>query len=950
MENQAVGIHKDREQEQKMAGPLLNGDTEDVHQNSTEPPTCNTDPRLQADQQKIRTETETISPESVAHSHSSPAQTDGPSSAMADSGDTFPLHTLGPKPLPGEQKSLFPSQTEASCFSTVEGPRLSPEGHSSSPQTKGQSVTPFPEGLSSPKLDQNIKYDGSSPPAVPSPSSAVSPRQKPDTQKAEQRQKQAKERREERAKYLAAKKSVWLEKEEKAKQLREKQLQDRRKKLEEQRLKSEKKRVLLEERQRLKLEKNKERYESAVTRSTKKTWAEIRQQRWSWAGGLNPNSPGHKGGANRCSVSAVNLPRHVDSIINKRLSKSSATLWNSPSRRNRSLQLSPWESSIVDRLMTPTLSFLARSRSAATLPGNGRDMNSHVCPRSASASPLTPCSGHKHRCPERRRTIGSSLDVTPKKRSDSSPKKKEKKEKDRENEREKNALSRERVLKKRQTMPSSKTHLTATPTEIKSLKSKNRPSSPSTPATRRPASPSPATSMLLTPKLSSPKSVQGAAKVKPKTEKSKEEKTPSKMKEKKEERKVEKELPSLPAPKSQEEPTEQKVAECAEQSTDDSIAPTSPTAASTTQALPPVPVVLVTPSPEPESNMPTAAAPAEGIAQSTAPSTSKPVVSTPAAAIASSPAPSPSKPTAPTPAAVIPPSPAPSPGKPMAGTTDKEEAARLLSEKRRQAREQREREEQERREREEQKRREREEKARKEAEERLQREEEARQLEEQQKVEELERLQFEEEQQRKEAERKAKAEQEEMERLQKQREEAEAKAREEAEKQRLEREQHFQKEERERLERKKRLEEIMKRTRKSDATDKKKEDKQALNGKETKLDSIPSKDEAKSSEDIIKIEHPEKKSVWLQDRMGTSEPSQGVTGAIVNGVQPPKQENGFSPKDSSSVFEEVITLSDRSGSNGEKGIPPADPIIAFSGKDSFIKTAAVQPPQVTEVL
>lgn len=46
-------------------------------------------------------------------------------------------------------------------------------------------------------------------------------------------------------------------------------------------------------------------------------------------------------------------------------------------------------------------------------------------------------------------------------------------------------------------------------------------------------------------------------------------------------------------------------------------------------------------------------------------------------------------------------SPAPSPAKPMAGTTDPEEAARILAEKRRQAREQREREEQERKEQEE---------------------------------------------------------------------------------------------------------------------------------------------------------------------------------------------------------------------------------------------------------
>lgn len=45
---------------------------------------------------------------------------------------------------------------------------------------------------------------------------------------------------------------------------------------------------------------------------------------------------------------------------------------------DRSLQLSPWESSIVDRLMTPTLSFLARSRSAVTLAGNGKEQGEHL--------------------------------------------------------------------------------------------------------------------------------------------------------------------------------------------------------------------------------------------------------------------------------------------------------------------------------------------------------------------------------------------------------------------------------------------------------------------------------------------------------------------------------------------------------------------------------------------
>lgn len=123
----------------------------------------------------------------------------------------------------------------------------------------------------------------------------------------------------------AAKKTQWLEKEEKARQLRELQLEERRRKLEEQRIKAEKRRAALEDRQRQKQEKNKvcvrmrmkcvqslkmhrivqqqdflyytciwttlynfafasqERYEAAIHRSTKKTWAEIRQQRSSVA-------------------------------------------------------------------------------------------------------------------------------------------------------------------------------------------------------------------------------------------------------------------------------------------------------------------------------------------------------------------------------------------------------------------------------------------------------------------------------------------------------------------------------------------------------------------------------------------------------------------------------------------------------------------------------------------
>ncbi|XP_016884885.1 MAP7 domain-containing protein 2 isoform X12 [Homo sapiens] len=170
-------------------------------------------------------------------------------------------------------------------------------------------------------------------------------------------------------------------------------------------------------------------------------------------------------------------------------------------------------------------------------------------------------------------------------------------------------------------------------------------------------------------------------------------------------------------------------------------------------------------------------------------------------------------------------------GKPTAGTTDAGEAAKILAEKRRQARLQKEQEEQERLEKEEQDRLEREELKRKAEEERLRLEEEARKQEEERKRQEEEKKKQEGEEKRKageEAKRKAeeelllkeKQEQEKQEKamIEKQKEAAETKAREVAEQMRLEREQIMLQIEQERLERKKRIDEIMKRTRKSDVS------------------------------------------------------------------------------------------------------------------------------------
>uniref|UniRef100_A0A2I3I022 MAP7 domain containing 1 n=1 Tax=Nomascus leucogenys TaxID=61853 RepID=A0A2I3I022_NOMLE len=671
--------------------------------------------------------------------------------------------------------------------------------------------------------------------------------------KAGERHKLAKERREERAKYLAAKKAVWLEKEEKAKALREKQLQERRRRLEEQRLKAEQRRAALEERQRQKLEKNKERYEAAIQRSVRKTWAEIRQQRWSWAGALHHSSPGRKTSGSRCSVSAVNLPKHVDSIINKRLSKSSATLWNSPSR-NRSLQLSAWESSIVDRLMTPTLSFLARSRSAVTLPRNGRDQGrgrdpgrgptwgragaslargpqpdrTHpsaavpVCPRSASASPLTPCSAPRsvHRCApagergERRKPIAGGSPAPVRRRPEASPV---------------SAWN----WGTRALLTSTLLFRSSFPA---SPKSKARPSSPST-SWHRPASPcpSPGPGHTLPPKPPSPRGTTASPK--------------GRVRRKEEA----KERPSAAGPEDKGQSKRRASDE------KESAPPASPA---------PSPAPSPTPAP-PQKEQPPAETPTD------------------AALLTSLPAPAPPV----------------TPSKPMAGTTDREEATRLLAEKRRQAREQREREEQARRLQAERDKRMREEQLAREAEARAEREAEARRREEQ------------------EAREKAQAEQEEQERLQKQVPPAGGRAaagrgrgrRGPGGKAGV------------------RCPTLMGPDCSSSSKQKQDSKEANANGSSPEpVKAVEARPPGLQKEAVQKEEPTPQEPQW-------SLPSKELPGSLVNGLQPlpAHQENGFSTK----------------GPSGDKSLSRTpEALLPFAEAEAFLKKAVVQSPQITEVL
>ncbi|XP_077875195.1 ensconsin isoform X16 [Ictidomys tridecemlineatus] len=492
--------------------------------------------------------------------------------------------------------------------------------------------------------------------------------------RVDDRQRLARERREEREKQLAAREIVWLEKEERARQHYEKHLEERKKKLEEQRLKEERRRAAVEEKRRQRLEEDKERHEAVVRRTMERS-QKPRQKpnRWSWGGSLQGSSGIHSADPDRRSVSTMNLSKHVDPVISKRLSSSSATLLNSPDRARR-LQLSPWESSVVNRLLTPTHSFLARSKSTAALSGDTASCSPIIMPYKAAHSRnpvdrpklfVTPPEGSA-----RRRTIHGTLG--------------QKREREREN------------------VPF---HLTS---------GIRRALSPSNPKAR-----SPACSRLWLPSKSLPH------------------------------------LPGTPRPAS---------------------LPPGSVKAAPTQARPPSPGNIrpvkrevrvepekKEPEKEPES---TASEPSlkgrtplvkvdEAAVEDGTPVEPEADPAAPGAAPASDPAPVPAPAPAPAPSFTVTASAAP---KISAGTTDPEEATRLLAEKRRLAREQREKEERERREKEEIERQKREELAQRVAEERTRREEELRRLEAEQAREKEEHL-------RRQAEER---EREEMERAQKQ--------------------------------------------------------------------------------------------------------------------------------------------------------------------------------------
>ncbi|XP_059918969.1 ensconsin isoform X11 [Gadus macrocephalus] len=499
----------------------------------------------------------------------------------------------------------------------------------------------------------------------------------------------AKERREEADRQQALRDNQIVERERKAKLQVERQMEERQKKLDEQRRKEEQKRSAVEEKRKLKAEEEKEHYEAVMRRTLERSQrVEQRQKRWSW-GGLSTDSDGRA--VDKRSTSTMNLKQSGDAAISKRLSTSSATLIKTP------------------------------------------DKKSHMCPRSASASPLQP----PPRGPLRSRSIdrqksGMTGSVSADGALDPS------------------------LKDRRLTSPISQ----RPPSPSNSLGRNRSPSPAPPPAPKRTPSPAPKRAPSPAPKRTpSPAAAKQGSRSRPPSPGAGKQRPPSPQ-------------PNAAAPASKPPPIQKPA-----------LTPTGPQTlrkrdSKSKDLLPGQPVH----PPSPDAGQASAASP--------------------------SPSPAPPAPHSKSKDKDDP--------KAMVGTSSKEEAAKMLAENRRLAREQKEKDELLR--------------VQREEEERLRKEEEQRLAE----VARLER----EEQQKRQAEEKAQRDEEEallaeedrvrlaaeealrQEELQREREEAEARALEEAERVRVERERVLQQNQQERMERKKRIEEIMKRTRKGEDSDK----------------------------------------------------------------------------------------------------------------------------------
>ncbi|XP_075394298.1 MAP7 domain-containing protein 3 isoform X2 [Tenrec ecaudatus] len=215
------------------------------------------------------------------------------------------------------------------------------------------------------------------------------------------KQQLAKERREQKRLQDANKEIQLLEKERKAKLLYEKQLEEKHRKLRQQNEKEEQRRASAEFKRKQKLQEDKERYKAVLTRtSAHNSRGDLRPKRWSWESSFAFNV--ESGSANRRSSStekveqksvAVNRPTcttatglHPPPLKRLTEKKRSASLSSKDIKMYSSTELDQLRKeeklsvrrlypphAIVSHLLDPTLASLARSKSVTSLSIPGKE-------------------------------------------------------------------------------------------------------------------------------------------------------------------------------------------------------------------------------------------------------------------------------------------------------------------------------------------------------------------------------------------------------------------------------------------------------------------------------------------------------------------------------------------------------------------------------------------------
>ncbi|XP_029585383.1 ensconsin isoform X2 [Salmo trutta] len=244
----------------------------------------------------------------------------------------------------------------------------------------------------------------------------------PQVLKVDERLRLAKERREEHEKQLVSRELGWLAREERARRLYEQQLEERKRRLQEQREKEEKRRTALERREehkkqlvsreldRLAREKRAMRHYEQQMEERKRRLQEQREKEARRRTAVEEKRRQRMKEESERYESVVKKTLEKSQRIKQRLSQGSrGRKTDNKSVAPRRSPLTAWERALVSRLLTPTCSYLARSRSRSHNCQSREEEVVHICPRSVSCHSMPATATNSHKSPRRSGTTDHHL-------------------------------------------------------------------------------------------------------------------------------------------------------------------------------------------------------------------------------------------------------------------------------------------------------------------------------------------------------------------------------------------------------------------------------------------------------------------------------------------------------------------------------------------------------------